>query len=99
PPATSALPLHDALPISGNRERQRGVPEIDDRALTLPSGRDLDRVEHRDRLDQAVDLVVAVRPSLTHAPADVDLGRTVHAQPLQRSEEHTSELQSRFDLV
>src|SRR5207249_11882733 len=94
PPPPFPLSLHDALPISlppGITGRvapgARKGPRISAQGRRLHRGRDpdMDRVQARER-DPASEVPaepVRVRPLLRHL----------------RSEEHTSELQSRFDLV
>src|SRR5690606_41313282 len=87
---TDALSLHDALPIS-RRDRREGVA----RGAVPRALRDRRRAGRAGRLarDDAV-------------PADAGAGAPPHprgesraAPPRARSEEHTSELQSRENLV
>src|SRR5207249_11244653 len=91
PPPTelSPLSLHDALPISSERDRQAMINLHRKHTGDLHSSND------------ALDLDVSVLPN------GVDLDY-FHPMPqdrrrfnivFSRSEEHTSELQSRFDLV
>src|SRR5207249_11420493 len=92
-PATSqlyTLSLHDALPIFD--EQIRGL--VDERT---------DRVGERVPLDEVVALFGKVdgrfQPRDEIEQRRVDLRDHAGQRPLERSEEHTSELQSRFDLV
>src|SRR5207249_11934291 len=78
------LSLHDALPISHARDPRRG-----EAALLLPLGR-LPGCAARAR-DPAPQGAQGGRGALQGS-------RGLRAAP-ERSEEHTSELQSRFDLV
>src|SRR5690606_40998245 len=92
-PPLCSLSLHDALPIYGFAER-------DDAAL-VPGALDEDpldllEVEERvrpQRFAQVVELAVVVRHEALHLlpPLEPVVGA--------RSEEHTSELQSRENLV
>src|SRR5699024_12104257 len=95
PTDTYSLSLHDALPIFGG-------PPHTDRLDPLQRGEGRGRREGR---------APAARPELDHALRPAHLlpvraagagGRPGHGEGLRRpgrSEEHTSELQSRFDLV
>src|SRR5207248_11344362 len=96
-PATSTLSLHDALPISPlGGERTGQVHDAGDGLADLdgllrerePPGLDARDVE--DLVDQ-LQQVPAALEDLLHALA---VGSAVG-----RSEEHTSELQSPYDLV
>src|SRR5699024_10076054 len=61
---------------------------------------DLDLLAHRRRTDPAVLHVVLVRgPGAARAQHATGIGRCLRSNDGRRSEEHTSELQSRFDLV
>src|SRR5207248_9664076 len=93
PPALSTLSLHDALPISLDRVLAgHGVGDE----------QDLDRVElFLELLQFDHELFVNVEP-----PGCVDqehvasvVGGLAPGGARQRSEEHTSELQSPYDLV
>src|SRR5699024_11910942 len=88
PTPTPTLSLHDALPISTPhfllREEDRGV----EAAATRP--------HHPVPALGPVNLVIELRVSLNHSLPPVLPGRAFRPT---RSEEHTSELQSRFDLV
>src|SRR5207248_4546210 len=90
--ATYALSLHDALPIS-RRPRARVVsqrgwvrPARDLRARELFRTRVVARLAPRSRLGSEWDRVRT-------------FGRGHTAECRRRSEEHTSELQSPYDLV
>src|SRR5207249_8129661 len=94
PPPTYTLSLHDALPISVDRQPAALVKAAEVASVqpsVPPAGR------RGDRRPAHEDLGVAGDP---HARAEQ---RWTNAQALRRgtrrSEEHTSELQSRFDLV
>src|SRR5207249_11731970 len=84
PTAPYTLSLHDALPIFDRRDRQHLLHPLHDRALRL---RAAPRFQPRHRLQGAV-----VRGAVV-------VGPPARGQRQPRSEEHTSELQSRFDLV
>src|SRR5207247_3067099 len=96
---TSALSLHDALPIC---EHGEGVGALHD--APPDGGRDLLREQEKlvlaavedsgDLADQPLAGVIAAVELLVLDLAQV---REVDAEP--RSEEHTSELQSRVDIV
>src|SRR5207247_11277411 len=91
-PASYPLALHDALPIceigrTAQNFRQRGTQDVEHRLRGLARGLGRRLLEHRlERLRRA--LLPAARQIPAHA-----------ALELARSEEHTSELQSRVDLV
>src|SRR5699024_12601033 len=98
-PATRAihpLSLHDALPIwstpADTARRQRGTPPAR-RAAPFPRFRP--PAVRVGGTDARVAKPAAETPAGTAARATAAAGRAVPA----RSEEHTSELQSRFDLV
>src|SRR5206468_6982638 len=92
------LSLHDALPIL--RKILSGVPKTSQtsaRHETLHTGQRLRvRLSKRPR----TSILGSLR---TFASADIGLSRSLcgsrNGQPPARSEEHTSELQSRSDLV
>src|SRR5207249_10547637 len=95
PPTTDihTLSLHDALPISGAEAQQRADALI--KNAVLPADEELRDLR---RLAAAVGPRVG---QLARTAADnftwlLNWARQVQAA---RSEEHTSELQSRFDLV
>src|SRR2546421_2473686 len=91
-PATTeiyTLPLHDALPISG-------------RAKIQPAGRSRAAASIRDRMGPAARSCWRSdrdRPHLLQREPSIDDDRKPHWRHAKRSEEHTSELQSRSDLV
>src|SRR5207249_11661897 len=85
PTATYTLSLHDALPISQGRT-----------ALSLGLGRAGRRV-HPHRRHRLPGRQPALH--LEGLRQYVDAHGRPHARHQSRSEEHTSELQSRFDLV
>src|SRR5699024_12680791 len=85
PPALHSLPLHDALPIYGSS----------------PSGR---WSSADPRFRAAVDLRHSSAPGRSSWFVLEQSCGSLHISPMwsepqDRSEEHTSELQSRFDLV
>src|SRR5206468_11289983 len=86
PPLLSTLSLHDALPLSPAAAARRAV------AVRLPGG--LGCARHPQPF--AGHLALRRRDRAPAAP-----GRHLSAAPVgrARSEEHTSELQSRSDLV
>src|SRR5207249_11480550 len=86
PTDTYALSLHDALPISRQRRVERGG--------LAGAGGPGDEEDAMGLLDQHIDLVAH---RAAHAEAVQREAPALLVE--QRSEEHTSELQSRFDLV
>src|SRR5699024_12590677 len=84
PTAPDPLSLHDALPICSNRIKKL-------RAKIL---------EWQNQFDQFLDRSVLLLP-VFGKPADYhgELAKELLSNRFLRSEEHTSELQSRFDLV
>src|SRR5699024_11598750 len=97
PSSPHPLPLHDALPISLRRAWCRPG------SCLLPCGVEVLAVAEGDVAGrgllggQAVDVDEAAGAALVEGVALVVGGEVEVVQP--RSEEHTSELQSRFDLV
>src|SRR5699024_12554804 len=97
PPALALLPLHDALPIY-DRVDDLGHHVGADAVTT-----DAQRVHPGDQgLNRAFGLAEGATDrvhvqSVGHDQAVVSESMTQHTG--DRSEEHTSELQSRFDLV
>src|SRR5207249_9035869 len=97
PPTTalSTLSLHDALPISSLREIVLRQPQLTRARLQLDAAqRPLVLPPLAD--DEAEDVGVEAKAALEIVDGKAGLK---HSQPQRRSEEHTSELQSRFDLV
>src|SRR5207249_11102438 len=95
PPPTplSPLSLHDALPIwlaAADHERLDGGG--------YPRGALPHNAGMAARLLAAADVYQALREPRPHRPAH-DPARAAQIIVEERSEEHTSELQSRFDLV
>src|SRR5690606_40303046 len=98
PPGSLTLSLHDALPIlvaGGARPQERVIVIVDiagrvatkarvDASLALGS-------LHIDVGQHHLAKGAVVKPVVAHPP--------VHQRTLRRSEEHTSELQSRENLV
>src|SRR5207249_8665055 len=98
PPPTRVytLSLHDALPISEEGEvwlplQERGPLELHDGRAEPPF-----RVGRRERRQRGQPEGLPGFSEATRSAIDVH-GRSVNVR--ERSEEHTSELQSRFDLV
>src|SRR5207249_7728174 len=94
---TYTLSLHDALPISRTSAMDawafacHGPRKIPGRRSSFAKGEPSDRTAHH-RLRTWFVLHSGGRPRGRSALVSVDRGS-------HRSEEHTSELQSRFDLV
>src|SRR5207249_10302906 len=93
PPAPYTLSLHDALPISGDTgepvERGRSASPLP-RPLKSGPGTRLRGVE---RISCPLKRSAGRRRGVPSWPPGGS------SAPIRRSEEHTSELQSRFDLV
>src|SRR5699024_11578060 len=94
-PATSAsatytLSLHDALPICQRKDPRLGIRP--------PPVRAVHRTRPRNRCHRG-HLLLRRRKLARCFPGDVRGRRLPLPKPNRRSEEHTSELQSRFDLV
>src|SRR5207248_4875413 len=92
-PALSTLSLHDALPILAGDPGQTILDQIQAAAFEGGGAADVlvdDLDEARDNGKRAVDVV---------DDAGVDFAFGADDFLLQRSEEHTSELQSPYDLV
>src|SRR5699024_12882306 len=92
PSATSPLSLHDALPIS-----QVTAVDIDEQAVRATR-------ENAERNRVADRIGVSLTQGCDSGPYDIILANIlarplIDLAPTLRSEEHTSELQSRFDLV
>src|SRR5207248_8405157 len=98
PPHLCPLSLHDALPISDVRgtlaqdPRWRGGLRGPDAQLPPARGRDRPRQAARRR-------VHGLGPPLADRPAPGGPAPLPPRAPVVRSEEHTSELQSPYDLV
>src|SRR5699024_12826420 len=89
PTIIDTLSLHDALPISAN-----AIPQSFSDGVVYLGFNNLGSVQGFQQRDHAAKLAGAINYVLgIQARIDIgDVGRL-------RSEEHTSELQSRFDLV
>src|SRR5207248_10475171 len=83
PPHTPTLSLHDALPI---------FEPYPDEILGVEDG----YASPESRYDMRESVELAFIAALQHLPPNQ---RAVHASSTLRSEEHTSELQSPYDLV
>src|SRR5206468_12681346 len=90
PALVSALSLHDALPIFDEADAAPFLGEIEqDTAARLGN-----------RRDPTAQLVAAIAAQAGQEIAGKAFGMQPHQRRLaRRSEEHTSELQSRSDLV
>src|SRR5690606_41697677 len=93
------LPLHDALPICRRRLAQHAALESQadrprPRALLPPATLRAREPDHPLRPDEA-----ALRRLLAATEGPRAHGARAAEEPLHRSEEHTSELQSRENLV
>src|SRR5204863_9961188 len=97
PTVPSLLSLHDALPISVIVTAPDGLRE---QLRTLPVGKLLERCSRLRRSSAMSTDEVATRLVLRSLARRIEAA-TVEAAELERerSEEHTSELQSRRDLV
>src|SRR5207249_11739327 len=91
-PEFYTLSLHDALPICvwENAEGSRSIRAAEE-ALPQAVAPELFPLAGSSWIDVPVQAFAGISPT-------VKLQRGV-SQPYRRSEEHTSELQSRFDLV
>src|SRR5207249_5365846 len=96
PPPHYTLSLHDALPISTWRLdiKRAGSPGADDEWVIAEEEK-ISSVENLYRLALNTTKQFSAR-GLKISAEDIDL---TLAEGSVRSEEHTSELQSRFDLV
>src|SRR5207248_9823163 len=94
PPATYTLSLHDALPICSKGFR---TPDASDKTEGGETNLNLKTVQRMLPLvQQIVDDILASQKALRHLqPEEEALDRKKRV----RSEEHTSELQSPYDLV
>src|SRR5699024_12665147 len=82
--------LHDALPISGLRKKQGGIAQMKVKFYTEPIKFPVD----------GVDVVAASsKVGIVVIYYEERLPKEAQLRAVERSEEHTSELQSRFDLV
>src|SRR5207249_9578414 len=96
--ATLALSLHDALPIFGQVTEVRDSDFQIDRSLGhsifVPFGAIGDVTGH-----QIVLTITAAHIDTIKWPHQSEAADSGSDATIERSEEHTSELQSRFDLV
>src|SRR5207249_6254877 len=93
PSPSSPLSLHDALPISLRSRRSASHRPSRSRSSASLSPTRRTRVHAAMEFDRYTIALLILRPD---AP---DLDEEAAAALQDRSEEHTSELQSRFDLV
>src|SRR5204862_4084048 len=91
PASTSPLPLHDALPIFG--KKPAALSHVDAAALALTGLTAICAIEEALKL-KAGETILIQGGAGGDGLAGLELQRL-----LDRSEEHTSELQSRRDLV
>src|SRR5207249_11807343 len=95
--ATATLSLHDALPIYQGVHRDVPLPHAEVRGRgQLALDDQVGGLEEAALLGQLLDRVAAVAEDAALA---VDVADLALASGRVRSEEHTSELQSRFELV
>src|SRR5207248_11411392 len=87
PPPLHTLSLHDALPIYADDRRPKGA---------LVEREQVAREAHRERQDEQHDAHDPVQLARILICAEEE--RAAHVEE-DRSEEHTSELQSPYDLV
>src|SRR5207249_10731152 len=95
-PAIYTLSLHDALPIFD------GLVAINASTKADATRTREDRMKeqgHETRQFLAEHPVVRTHPETGCNALYVNVGHTVRFKDMTRSEEHTCELQSRFDLV
>src|SRR5206468_10608034 len=92
-PKSSTLSLHDALPISASRSTSAARSSGRSPASTPPA------LPIGDRTASTINAPLTPRPPLDARPAWRTPLRRRPRRAGERSEEHTSELQSRSDLV
>src|SRR5207249_11238398 len=92
PPPTHTLSLHDALPIS----RPRRAAQAGRARLRLRASAPRDGADRRHAPPSRAQHLRGARARGARVPPGGSVGRSSR---VARSEEHTSELQSRFDLV
>src|SRR5207249_12137958 len=90
PPATYTLSLHDALPIYVEKAVAAQLKTLPRAAIACASWADFGAIIMVKNLNDAIPLADAI------AAEHLEI---MTQDPDARSEEHTSELQSRFDLV
>src|SRR5207247_8735397 len=90
PPALARLSLHDALPISPATLALGTAVRVDSQAGTAPDGRPILALHTLDGARSGYMSGGDLRPRDSVGP---------NVWTLDRSEEHTSELQSRVELV
>src|SRR5207247_10146143 len=97
-PSILTLSLHDALPICNPKlfKRRRWVNNMT-RNEAKPPFRIAQKVFIANTVDTGCRLMGPTRDVIT--PTSPKLKKSVRYQARTRSEEHTSELQSRVDLV
>src|SRR5699024_11670593 len=99
PTDTSTLPLHDALPIFAVMYHEKGIRQAQIADTLGLSQAKVSRLLKRAAQLGVVRTTVSVAPGL-HTELEGELESTYGlAEAVIRSEEHTSELQSRFDIV
>src|SRR5690606_41326614 len=97
PPRPSSLSLHDALPSLRTKLIDEG--EI----ITRPEegdGEASDKLtQHQERIEPIMNALLDNVPPIKTERSKVEQAQFILAHMLDRSEEHTSELQSRENLV
>src|SRR5699024_12275932 len=98
PRSPSPLSLHDALPICSLKKADSCVDDISDEQIkqVIDSGNYRASSDYSDAVGFDFAIITVPTPLEESMP---DLGFIEAAGADLRSEEHTSELQSRFELV
>src|SRR5699024_12738063 len=96
PPSLHALSLHDALPIWKCRVNSKGSPTTDKTLPPAPTSNPL-VIKEKFKATNIGRMTMQIRSFLIDGTACESHG--FHVKHCERSEEHTSELQSRFELV
>src|SRR5690606_42152500 len=92
PPSCHTLPLHDALPIWLDARSIPAVAPVFDAALGVVGTERFWAALGGTLQSWGLGMLIA-------SAVGISLGMIIGASPLLRSEEHTSELQSRENLV
>src|SRR5690606_41893618 len=99
PAGTAALPLHAALPISFQAAKVFILPKRAGRAAGIDRAAFLIKISSAAQAALELHILGAIAK---HQPTRIERQAPVQGelgQPIVRSEEHTSELQSRENLV
>src|SRR5438105_2511440 len=94
PPAIYPLSLHDALPISFSAARTAATV-----ALRASGYRTSTQLGHHIKTIESLELTIKADSKMIQKMKTFSKKRNVTSYDSARSEEHTSELQSRVDLV